>query len=59
MDLDLKVTQFLKIGVSFIGNVLEKGFNFCSFDFGGAGLSQGNYLSMGFHEKFDILCVLK
>jgi alpha-beta hydrolase superfamily lysophospholipase len=42
----------------FVDQVLEKKLNFCSFDFSGTGLSQGQYVSLGFHEKHDIKSVL-
>jgi hypothetical protein len=37
------------IALPFVGQVLGKGLNFCSFDFAGTGLSQGQYVSLGFH----------
>ena len=30
----------------------------CAFDFSGTGLSEGEYVSLGAHEQFDILDVL-
>lgn len=46
------------IALPFVDQVLARGFNFCSFDFSGTGLSQGQYVSLGFYEKYDIKVVL-
>ena len=35
--------------------VIENGMNFCSFDFAGCGLSEGEYISLGIHEKDDVI----
>lgn len=36
------------VALSFIDQVMGKGFHFCAFDFSGTGLSQGKYVSLGF-----------
>jgi alpha/beta superfamily hydrolase len=33
-------------------------FNICSFDFSGAGYSEGDYVTLGFFEKDDIKAVV-
>ena len=42
-------------GLSVMPYVIEKGMNFCSFDFAGCGLSEGEYISLGIHEKDDVI----
>ncbi|ETV75517.1 hypothetical protein, variant 1 [Aphanomyces astaci] len=37
---------------------LAAGFTVCAIDFSGSGLSEGKYVSLGFHEKKDISLVL-
>ena len=42
----------------YVERVLATGINMCSFDFSGTGLSEGEYVSLGAHEQFDVLDVL-
>jgi hypothetical protein len=41
--------NYNNIALSFAEKVLNKGLNFCSFDFSGTGLSEGKYVSLGYH----------
>ena len=60
MDLDFNVIlSNLFLAMCFVEKVMAKGFNYCCFDFSGAGLSQGKYVSLGYHEKYDIQAVLE
>ena len=34
--------------------LLKRNINLCVFDFQGAGLSEGEYISLGFHEKYQV-----
>ena len=38
-------------GVRIKNNLLKKNINICSFDFEGSGYSEGEYISLGYHEK--------
>ena len=38
-------------GINIKNNLLKKDINICSFDFEGSGNSEGEYISLGFHEK--------
>lgn len=38
--------------------VVAKGCAFCSFDFSGSGLSQGDYVSLGYYEQDDVAAVV-
>lgn len=35
------------IGLQFVEKVVEYGWNVCLFDFGGSGISEGDYISLG------------
>jgi alpha-beta hydrolase superfamily lysophospholipase len=48
----------INLALPFVDQVLAREFNFCTFDFAGTGLSQGMYVSLGFHEKYDVGIVL-
>ena len=39
--------------------VFAMGANVFSFDFAGCGLSEGDYISLGWHEKEDVACILE
>jgi hypothetical protein len=48
MDQDYNVyLYFINIGLSYVENILQKGFFMCSFDFCGCGNSEGNTISFG------------
>ena len=38
--------------------LLEGGFNFTSFDFSGSGMSEGEYVSLGYYESQDIQVII-
>lgn len=59
MVLGLNVCFFLKVGLAYVDRILATGMNMCSFDFAGTGLSEGNYVSLGAHEQYDISDVLE
>lgn len=40
-----------------LNQVLENDMNLCCFDFSGCGLSEGEFISQGFHEKDDVFTV--
>lgn len=50
---------FPKPALVYVERVLATGMNMCSFDFAGTGLSDGEYVSLGAHEQYDILEVLE
>lgn len=37
----------------------QEGISLVNFDFGGSGISEGQYVSLGWYEKEDFLNVLK
>ncbi len=37
----------------------SEGISFLNFDFGGCGISEGEYVSLGWHEKEDLLSIIK
>ena len=37
----------------------HEGFSFLNFDFGGCGISEGEYVSLGWHEKDDLINLIK
>ena len=39
--------------------VLTLGATFITFDFAGSGMSEGEYVSLGFYEKDDLQCVIE
>jgi alpha/beta superfamily hydrolase len=41
-------------GLQYLGGLLMAGYNVCLFDFSGSGLSQGEYISLGFNEATDL-----
>ena len=41
-------------GIHIKNNLLKKNINICSFDFEGSGYSEGEYISLGFHEKWQL-----
>lgn len=43
----------------YVDRVLATGLNMCAFDFAGTGVSEGEYVSLGAHEQFDILDVIR
>lgn len=38
--------------------VISRGCNFCSFDFAGSGISEGQFVSMGHYEQDDVHSVI-
>lgn len=47
-----------KIDIIEIFEFLLWEFNICSFDFSGAGYSEGEYVTLGYYEKYDIQAVV-
>ena len=45
-------------GINIKNNLLKKNINVCTFDFEGSGYSEGEYISLGFHEKFQLKNVI-
>jgi len=43
----------------YLSQLILEGFSVCSFDFSGCGLSEGEYISLGFKEQNDIEVVLE
>lgn len=50
---------FSNSGLSYIDKILEMGLFFCSFDFAGCGNSEGDKISFGANEKYDIDTVIE
>ena len=48
-----------KIDIIEIFEFLLWEFNICSFDFSGAGFSEGEYVTLGYYEKYDIQAVVE
>jgi len=48
-----------KIDIIEIFEFLLWEFNICSFDFSGAGFSEGDYVTLGYFEKYDIQAVVE
>ena len=48
-----------KIDIIEIFEFLLWEFNICSFDFSGAGFSEGDYVTLGYYEKYDIQAVVE
>mmetsp|Transcript_90031 Transcript_90031/g.155981 ORF Transcript_90031/g.155981 Transcript_90031/m.155981 type:complete len:548 (-) Transcript_90031:73-1716(-) len=42
----------------FLGYLLPKGLSVVSFDCSGSGMSEGDYISLGYHEERDLACVI-
>lgn len=59
MVLALNVQSKINVALSYAEKILSLGFNMCSFDFAGTGNSQGEYVSLGHHEQFDVYEVVK
>lgn len=59
MDLASNVLSQINVALSYADKILSLGFSMCSFDFAGTGNSEGNYVSLGHHEQFDIWTVIK
>jgi pimeloyl-ACP methyl ester carboxylesterase len=47
-----------KVDIIEIFDFLLWDFNICSFDFSGAGHSEGNHVTLGYNEKYDIKAVV-
>ena len=47
------------VGMSYVERILEMGLFFFSFDFSGCGNSDGNTISFGANEKYDIDVVIE
>ena len=56
---DLSVYFLIDLALSYIPEIVKRGFHFCSLDFAGCGNSQGDYVSLGFHERWDALRMLR
>ena len=41
-------------GTMYLNKLVENGLQLCCFDFHGCGNSDGNYISLGFYESWDI-----
>ena len=41
-------------GINIKNCLLKKNINVCAFDFEGSGYSEGEYISLGYHEKFQL-----
>lgn len=56
-----KALMYLSInwGLSYIDKILEMGLFFCSFDFAGCGNSEGDKISFGANEKYDVDTVIE
>ena len=39
--------------------ILSIGYSMCSFDFSGTGNSEGEYVSLGHREQFDVLSIIR
>ena len=48
-----------KIDIIEIFEFLLWEFNICSFDFSGAGFSEGEYVTLGYYEKYDLQAVVE
>lgn len=46
------------LGLQFVQPVLDQGWNLCLFDFTGSGLSEGEFISMGYYESMDLQAVV-
>ena len=44
--------------LKYLRNVLENSINIFCFDFAGCGLSEGEYISLGYHEKEDLKIIV-
>ena len=44
--------------LKYLRAILEKGINLFCFDFAGCGLSEGEYISLGYHEKEDLKIIV-
>ena len=45
-------------GIYIKNYLLKKNINICAFDFEGSGYSEGEYISLGFHEKYQLKNVI-
>ena len=45
-------------GINIKNYLLKKNINICAFDFEGSGYSEGEYISLGFHEKYQLKNVI-
>lgn len=46
-------------GLLYVEELLKMKISVCLFDFSGSGLSDGEYISLGYYEQDDILAVVK
>ena len=44
--------------LKYLRTILEQGINLFCFDFAGCGLSEGEYISLGYHEKEDLKIIV-
>jgi predicted alpha/beta-fold hydrolase len=47
------------VGVQYLEQFIEKGWNVCLFDFSGSGQSEGAFISLGHYESRDLESILK
>jgi alpha/beta superfamily hydrolase len=57
-DAGLKVSQIINLGLQFIQSVIDQGWNLCLFDFVGSGISEGEYISLGYYESMDLQTII-
>ncbi len=50
---------FINKVLSYVETLLKIGFNIATLDFRGCGLSDGAYVTLGAHEKWDVLQLVK
>jgi alpha-beta hydrolase superfamily lysophospholipase len=53
------VYQIFYKALRYASDMIQKGFHFCSFDFAGCGNSGGEYVSLGWNERWDVLRLLE
>ena len=58
-DVEFKVTITFMLGLAYLKMSILNNFSYFVFDFAGSGLSDGRYISLGYHEVDDVATVLK
>jgi len=51
----LERIPLIDLALCYIPEIVKRGFHFCSLDFAGCGNSQGDFVSLGYHERWDAL----
>ena len=46
-------------GLSYAGSIVKTGCNLCVFDFSGCGNSEGEFVTLGYKERYDLEAVIK